>query len=57
MAHLDYWYPLEEELLKEVAEENPKKTVGDCKEKVTDKKVVKRNPKLHKNVKSLYRVG
>lgn len=57
MAHLDYWYPLEEELLKEVAEENPKRTVGDCKEKVTDKKVVKRNPKLHKNVKSLYRVG
>lgn len=57
MAHLDYWYPLEEELLNEVEEENSKKTVGNCKEKVTDKKVIKRNPKLHKNLKPLYRVG
>lgn len=57
MAHLDYWYPLEQELLEEQPEEGDKITVGNCKDKVTDKKVIKRNPKLHKNLKSLYRAG
>ena len=51
----EQWHPVDD--WETEPEDEHKETVRNSNTRVSDKKVVKRNPKMHKNLKSLHRAG